>query len=63
VDGQVAMRVMEKQLDLVRNDQKPVPEAMRDAARGVNDEIAKALDRDPSLRLRYYRLTHKQRPD
>jgi ABC-type glycerol-3-phosphate transport system substrate-binding protein len=63
VDGQVAARIMDKQLDLVRNDQKPVPEAMRDAARGVNEEIAKMLEMDPSLRLRYYRLTGRQRPD
>jgi hypothetical protein len=49
-------------MDLVKNDQKPVPEAMRDAAREVNEEIAKTLEQDPVLRVRYYRLTRKQRP-
>jgi multiple sugar transport system substrate-binding protein len=63
VNGQVAYRIIDKQLDLVRNDQKSVPEALRDAARLVNEEIAKTLDIDPSLRIKYYRLTGKERPE
>jgi hypothetical protein len=33
------------------------------AARGVNEEIAKMLEMDPSLRVRYYRLTGRLRPE
>jgi ABC-type glycerol-3-phosphate transport system substrate-binding protein len=57
INGQAASRIMEKQLDLVKNDQKPVPDAMRTAAREVNEEIQKTLQRDPSLRARYAELT------
>jgi multiple sugar transport system substrate-binding protein len=63
INGQTATRILDKQMDLVKNDQKPVPEAMRDAARAVNEEIAKTLDMDSSLRLKYYRLTRKERPE
>jgi len=63
INGQTATRILDKQMDLVKNDQKPVPDAMRDAARLVNEEIAKTLDMDPSLRLKYYRLTGKERPE
>ncbi len=63
VNGQTAMRILNKQLDLVKSDQKPVPKAMRDAAREVNEEIAKTLEMDPSLRIKYYRLTGRERPE
>jgi len=63
VNGQAAMRIMTKQLDLVKNDQKPVPDALRDAAREVNEEIAETLEIDPSLRIQYYRLTGRERPE
>jgi hypothetical protein len=36
---------------------------MRDAAREVNEEIAKTLEMDPSLRVKYYRLTGRERPE
>jgi multiple sugar transport system substrate-binding protein len=62
INGQTATRILDKQMDLVKNDQKPVPEAMRDAAREVNEEIANTLEQDPVLRVRYYRVTRKQRP-
>jgi multiple sugar transport system substrate-binding protein len=57
VNGQAAARILGKQLDLVRCDQKPVAAALRDATRQVNEEIGKTLARDPSLRSRYRRLT------
>jgi len=63
VNGQTAMRILNKQLDLIKSDQKPVPKAMRDAAREVNEEIAKTLEMDPSLRIQYYRLTGRERPE
>jgi multiple sugar transport system substrate-binding protein len=62
VNGQTARRIMDKQLDLVKNDQKPVPDALRDAAVEVNKEIAKTLAIDPSLRIQYYRLTGREQP-
>ena len=63
INGQTATRILDKQMDLIKNDQKPVPDAMSDAARLVNEEIAKTLDIDPSLRIKYYRLTGKERPE
>jgi multiple sugar transport system substrate-binding protein len=63
VNGQAAMRILTKQLDLVKSDQKSAADALRDGARGVNKEIARTLDRDPSLRIKYYRLTGKERPE
>ena len=62
VNGQAAARILNKQLDMVKNDQKPVAAALRDAARQVNEEIAKTLARDPSLRARYRELTGRERP-
>lgn len=57
INGQRASRILNKQLDLVRQDQKPVAEALRTAAREINAEIQKTLERDPSLRRRYEELT------
>jgi ABC-type glycerol-3-phosphate transport system substrate-binding protein len=62
VNAQTATRIFKKQIDLVKNDQKPVADAMRDAAREVNQEIAKTLEMDPALRIQYYRLTGRERP-
>ena len=53
INGQTASRIINKQLDLVKNDQKSPEEAMRAAARQINAEIAKALQQDPSLRQHY----------
>ena len=57
VNGQAASRILGKQLDLVRGDQKPVADALRTAAREINEEIQKALERDPTLKARYGELT------
>ncbi len=62
VDGRVAQRIMDKQLDLVKADQKPVPDALRDAGRNVDKEIARSLQRDPTLRAQYRKLTGRDRP-
>ncbi len=61
VNGNAASRIMRKQLDLVKNDQKSAAAAMRDAAREINKEIQKTLDRDPSLRRRYEALIRRRR--
>lgn len=62
VNGQAASRILNKQLDLVKNDQKSAAAAMRTAARLVNEEIQKTLDEDPSLRRRYDELTRGTAP-
>ena len=59
VNGNVVGRIINKQLDLVKNNQKTGAQAMADAARRINEEIAKTLDRDPTLRRRYDALTAK----
>jgi len=53
VNGNVVSRIMNKQLDLVKNDQKTAAAAMKTAASEINEEIQKALERDPSLQKRY----------
>ena len=59
VNGNVAGRIMNKQLDLVKSGQKDAKAAMTDAARLINKEIDKTLDRVPSLRKRYDDLVAK----
>ncbi|MCS6777809.1 MAG: extracellular solute-binding protein [Chloroherpetonaceae bacterium] len=56
VSGQVAMRILSRQLDLVKNNQKSPAEALRTAARQINAEIARTLEQDPVLRARYHAL-------
>ena len=63
VNGQTVNRVLTNKLDLVKNDQQSAADALREGAREVNREIAKTLERDPSLRVEYYRLTGKERPE
>ncbi len=63
VNGQAANRILTKQLDLVKNDQKSAAHALRDAAREIHKEMGKTLERDPSLRIKYYRLTGKEMPE
>ena len=63
VNGNVASRIFNKQLDLVKSDQKPAAAAMRDAARLINAEIQDTLERDPSLRERYDALTARQQAE
>lgn len=53
VNNQLAERIYNKQLDLVRSDQKPVAEALRSAAKRINEEIEKTLARDPELKAQY----------
>ena len=53
VNGQIVQRILNKQLDLVKNDQKPVPEALKAAANEINKEILETLKRDPELRARF----------
>ncbi|HEY3284317.1 MAG TPA: extracellular solute-binding protein [Armatimonadota bacterium] len=61
INGQRAARIMKRQLDLVKNDQKPVAEALRDAAREVNAEIPKILAMDPTLKAQYEQVLKGRR--
>jgi multiple sugar transport system substrate-binding protein len=60
VNGNVAGRIINKQLDLVKGGQKDAQAAMTDAARLINEAIAKTVERDPSLRERYNKLVAKR---
>jgi multiple sugar transport system substrate-binding protein len=63
INGQAASRIMEQQLDFVKNDAKPVPDAMRTIAEKINEEIRKTLERDPSARAQYEEVMRgKQKP-
>lgn len=53
VNGQLANRLIERQLDLVRIGQKQAREALRAAARDINAAIARAIAEDPALRARW----------
>ncbi|HPD15929.1 MAG TPA: extracellular solute-binding protein [Planctomycetota bacterium] len=59
VNGNAAGRIIAKQLDLVKNGTKPAADALRTAARQINEEIEKTVRRDPELRERYEALTRK----
>jgi len=62
VNGRVASRILDKQLDLVKNNQKSPADALKTAARQINEEIAKNLQASPTLRARYERLTGGRKP-
>ncbi len=57
VNGQVASRLINKQIDLVRINAKSAQQAMRDAARDVNRAMREALREDPALRRRWEAAT------
>lgn len=48
-----ASDIITKQMDLVKADQKAVPEAMKDATAEVNAVIARNIARDPKLMAEY----------
>lgn len=60
VNAPAANRILNKQLDLIKNDQKTVEQALHDAAREVNLEIQKTLDKNPVLKKKYDELVAKQ---
>jgi len=53
VDANTVGRLIKDQLDLVQAGQKSPTEAMRSAAKNVNEAIAKAIAEDPSIAERY----------
>jgi multiple sugar transport system substrate-binding protein len=56
VNAALADRIITRQLDLALRDTKSVAEAMRTAAREVNEAMEKELRRDAELRQRYEQL-------
>ncbi|MBI3919829.1 MAG: extracellular solute-binding protein [Armatimonadetes bacterium] len=62
INGQAATRILNKQLDLVKNDQKSAAAALTRAAQEINKEIRKTLEKDPLLRVRYLKLTGGRKP-
>ena len=54
VSGQVVDRILLKESDLVKVNLKSGAEAMRDAARRINEAIIEQLKIDPTLKTRYY---------
>jgi len=62
VNAAVVDLILTKQLDLVRRDAKPPADAMRTAAQEIRREMAKTLQRDPALCVRYEALTGRGRP-
>ncbi len=57
VDGQVVTRIMDIQMDLVRTNAKSAEAACRDAATKIDREIMENLKDQPTLRMRWERLT------
>jgi multiple sugar transport system substrate-binding protein len=53
VNAQEALRILTTQIDLIKADQKPVAEALHDAAVQISAAIAANVADDPALRARY----------
>jgi len=53
INGAVADRIINEQLDLMRNNQKTAEDAMKSAARRINVEIEKNLRKNRTLKVRY----------
>jgi len=61
VNGQAVQRILNKQLHLVKINQKSAADALRAAARQINEGIQKTIQRDPELRRRYEALVKGKR--
>jgi len=53
INGAVADRIINEQLDLMRNNQKTAEVAMKAVALQINDEIAKNLKKNKDMKARY----------
>ncbi len=56
----VVQRIITKQLDLVKANQKSSADAMKTAARQINTEIQNSLQEDPALKAKYDRLVQSK---
>lgn len=54
INGQRVQRILNVQMDLLRANLKSGEAAGRDAARRINEEIVRTLERDPELREKYF---------
>ncbi|MHB9037960.1 MAG: extracellular solute-binding protein [Armatimonadota bacterium] len=61
VMSQVATRILDRQMDLARTNQKTPAEALKAAAGEINAEIHKNLEKDPLLRAKYEALVRRGR--
>ena len=57
VNGQAADRIISKQMDLIKDDQKSVEAGLKTIQEQIDEEIHKTIARDPSLRARYRKIT------
>jgi multiple sugar transport system substrate-binding protein len=57
VNGQAVDRIITKQMDLIKANQKPVPDALQTATEQINEEIINTVKQDPELLARYEKLT------
>jgi len=59
ISADMAGRIIGKQIELVSNNQKSAADAMKKAAKMVNEQIQKNIKLDPSLRARYDELKRR----
>jgi hypothetical protein len=62
IDGQVAQRLIDIQLDLLRTNAKSAADVCRDIAAKLDREIAKRLKEEPMLRMEWERLAGRRAP-
>ena len=62
INPSVANTIYNKQIDLIKSDQKPVAEALHDMAAQINDEIRLEVSKDPKLRDQYLKATGGKLP-
>lgn len=62
INAQEAERIMTQQIDLIKANQKPTDQALRDAAAQVNAEIKQNVEKDPALRAQYLKATGGKMP-
>jgi ABC-type glycerol-3-phosphate transport system substrate-binding protein len=61
VNTALAVRLTDAQHDLIRRNAKTPEEGMREMTRQINEEIQKALARDPELKKRYDALVNQKK--
>ncbi len=61
VAGAVDQRILNQQMDLVRNNQKSPAAALKTAAAQINAEIQKSISEDPTLRKQYEDLVRERK--
>jgi ABC-type glycerol-3-phosphate transport system substrate-binding protein len=57
VNPQEAEKILQRQIDLIRANQKSIPDALRDAQNQINAAIRQSIAEDPALKKRYMAAT------